>query len=247
MSQVTDTNKSGDNNADTTQDQQKPQYTEEQQKHIDSIVEERLARQKKTLATEFQTNLTTELDKLRKELTPAPKGKKEGENDAEANQARQLIENEKAEARQAREAAQRLQTELDTAKKQNAEILKKQSITTAMRECNFYNPEEVMLLTESRIELDPETGKYIVRENGVVKKNSSLEPMTLEEFFKGYAQARPYLVNGSVVPGAGSSENSRQGSHRTTVASKADLKSAKEKSEYIEKFGLDAFEKLPAK
>jgi len=89
-----------------------------------------------------------------------------------------------------------------------------------------------------------------VKENGNIKLNSGMTPMTLTEYFSQFAAARPYLVKGAVKNGTGAAESGRAGSFQNnlgTIKTKADVKTTKEKVEYITKFGYAAWEKLPTK
>jgi ethanolamine utilization protein EutQ (cupin superfamily) len=234
-----------DQNTSETTPPAKPSYTPEQQKHIDEMITARLTREKTASTKEMET-LTAKVTELTSQLEAATKPETKGkEKDAETEQVKQLIAQEKANTKQAQDLVKRLQDDLTKTKDENSKILKSQAIRdAATKAAKFHNLAEVMLLTEGRIEFDTDLSRYVVRENGVVVKNSSMDPMELTEYYTQFAQQRPYMVNGDVVSGAGSHENGG-GGNLGTVKSKADFKSAKERSDYITKFGLEAFENLP--
>jgi hypothetical protein len=112
----------------------------------------------------------------------------------------------------------------------------------------FHDINLVRTLVEGAIELDPDTRQWVIKENGITKKNASLEPMSLSDYFKTFAAQRPFLVKGTAKGGVGSSENQRSVIGGVgVVRTKADVKTVKDKSEYLNKFGLAAWEDLPLK
>jgi hypothetical protein len=219
----------------------KIEFNEAQQKHVNKLVQDRLARQEATLKTDFEKSMNEKLDALRKELAP-PSDDATKTEDATKKQHRELLEAEQRKAKVEQLKAQELEKKLKDTEGTLAKRDKRDAMTKAMNGIGFHSPEEVLLLTDAAIELSPDGKGYVVRENGVIKENSSLEPMALEEFFRVYAQARPWSVNEDLVAGAGSAPGK---TNVGTVRSRVDLKDAKSKSDYIDKFGYDAYEALP--
>jgi hypothetical protein len=236
-----------DQNPDQNIDPAKPTFTQEQQDYIsNNIVKERLARQAASLREEFKTTLATEIEKAITKAKEAPivdLGTGDDKDKAAREQHKALLEQEQAKTKKEQEKAALLDKQLAESRNENERILKHNAITKAMKGIGFHSPEEVEMLIDRHVEKSPDGKGYVIKENGVVKENASLEPMTLAEYLRDWASARPYSVDSSLITGAGSTPGNA--SSQGQVKTKADLKNAKEKSEYIKKFGYDAFEKLP--
>jgi len=134
---------------------------------------------------------------------------------------------------------------------ENKKILKDQAIAEAAASLpngvEFHELKTVKKLVEDDISFDGESNQWVVKENGNVKMNSSMEPMNLVEYFATFAAARPYLVKGTVKSGTGAAESGRSSAHLGTsvIRTKADIKTVKEKVDFITKFGYPAFAALP--
>lgn len=237
-------------------------FDDKQQERVNQIVQERLQRQEANLKKQFETQLSTKESELQKqidELKSAASGEGNGGNNGTNNnggtkadelkaaieaQFKQLLEAEKAKAANAQTLAEKMKQEKESAIKDAYRIRKEVAMRRAASEAaNFYTIDDVLALTDAQIEFDTDANDWVIKENGVVKQNSELKPMSLTEFYEQWAQARPYLVNGDVKSGAGSSENKGSGG-TGTVTKRADLKDAESIAEYISKFGLSAYEKL---
>lgn len=229
-------------------DAAKVEFSEVQQTAIGKIFDTRFGKinakhetEKKALADQ-NAALQAEL-----ELLKAGKKKPEGDEDAQQKQIKELLNNEKSQTAAAKAALEASKIEASGLHKENLRIRKEIAIQNATAG-RFLDMEAVQSMTENKIEWDDDTKTFIVRENGIVRQNSALQNMTLQEYFEEFGKKRPFLVRSDVVGGAGSSENAGgAASNIGVVRTKADLKSYKDKSAYITKFGLSAFETLPIK
>jgi hypothetical protein len=230
----------------------KVEFDDNQKEHVNKLIQDRLARQKDTLEKQlektFDERLQSELAKLRTEL--APKDDKGKDKDADPveqakEQARKYIEEEQRKAQvadqkraEAEKKAQQLETEFARVRKQDV-------IRKAMAESGykFHAPEMVLSLTEQFIDTDSE-GNYVVKdEKGNIRENSSLDPMTPEQLYADWGKTNPWAVEAEVVPGTGAKPGSPTKTH--TVSKKSDFKSDKDKSDYIDKYGMDKYLDLP--
>jgi hypothetical protein len=101
--------------------------------------------------------------------------------------------------------------------------------------------EDVMVITGRYFKLSSDGTVQVLDEAGEVTLK------TVEEFFtKDFKERKPkfYAATGS---SGGGTAGGGGGGGTGTVRTRADLKSVKEKNDYIEKHGLDAWKKLPAK
>lgn len=233
--------------AEAEKNKQKVTFTEDQQTVINTLINQRFAKvsekhetEKKALADE-KAALVAELEALK-----SGKAKKEGaEEDPKEKQYKDLLTNEKAQTAAAKAALEKEGNEKKALAEENMRIRKEIAINQASGG-RFLDMEAVLSMVQGKIEYDEDTKSFVVREGGIIRQNASLQNMTLAEYFDDFAKKRPYLVRSDVVGGAGSSENAGgAGPSVGVVRAKADLKSFKEKSAYITKFGLPAYEALP--
>jgi len=233
-------------------------FSDEQKTAINEIIEQRLGRQKLTIeksakeAAEAAAN--ERIAALEAELAAAKKGgSKEGENkDGEKEQWKNLIDAEKKQTAAERARAEKAEAEKQGLAKTNAEIVKNVAIRDAIagqETFQFHNFDTVRRLTEHLVSFDDETGKFIVKdEAGTVMQNSSFQPMTLGEFYTKFASEHPYLVSSQAKGGTGAGESGRTNAGGLSkVTCKADLKTVKDKVDYVNKFGEEAFAALPMK
>ncbi len=229
--------------------EKKIEFTPEQQEYFNTTVKARLARQQKELEktfTERYTTLETQINDLKSQVKP--EGDKGGDGDpatkdmteAQRKQHKELLEAEQRKAAAEAKKREEAEKQLTEAKKAIAERDKLDAIRKAMSGKGFHSPEEVIKLTGDQVELSADGKNYVVKENGILVENSSLEPMTLDEFYAHVAATKTWLVSSDLVSGTGATPAGKS----PTVTSKADLKNAQEKSEYIERHGMEAFLKL---
>jgi hypothetical protein len=243
--QVTDPNKPGDGTPNPN-DKKPVELTPEQQEHVNKVFNARFAKIESKHEEEMKA-LKTQLDSLTKKDDPPP-GKKDEEDSAEKKQFKGLLDQEKTRTKNAELLAAQNAREAKEAREESMRTRKEVAISRAAQKQNFYENDVVTKMIWDSIEWDEDSKNFIVKENGVVKQNSSLQNMTLEEFLTDFAAKRPYLVNGDVKGGIGSAENRNSNSSGAgLIKSKADLKTAKDKSEFIGKFGLAKYEALPLK
>jgi hypothetical protein len=255
MADGTDTSKNNsgsDNGNNETKEPRKFSFDADEQDFIQGLIDKAVGKVHKKYEAQLN-DLNSKLDTTKssdgnddnKGGDSGNKGK--GKEDAvDQKQFRELLEAEKAKTKNAELMAKAKEKEAADAAAEAMRIRKEVAISRAASRQNFYELDVVMKMTQDSIEWDDETKKFVVKENGVVKQNSSLEPMSLEEYFASFAAQRPYLVNGDVKGGAGSSESNKSNS-AGLVKTKADLKTAKDKSDFISKFGLAKYETLPLK
>ena len=227
-------------------------FSEQQQKKIQDIIDARMGKAKGKHAEELTAaeqkiaELTAALEEATKAADPNdPEGKKK---------YKELIDGEKAKTTKAEEKAKLNETKAKAAEARELNLRKETAMSRAMQKAaKFVDTADVMDLTSKHITWNEELERFVVLgPDKKIKQNSSLDPMTLEEYFTDFAQKRPYLVNGDVKAGAGS-EEAGGSVNLGTIHTKADLTRStpaltrKAKSDFIDKFGLDAFEALPLK
>lgn len=229
------------------QQQPKIEFNDDQQKFINELINKRFSKveDKHQQTLKALQDEKTALENQLAELKNGKTKKETTEQDPKEKQFADLLNNEKSRTKAAEELALKTKEEAKAVAAENMSIRKEIAISKATGG-RFLDMDAVMAMTASKIEYDDDSKTFVVRENGVIRQNSSLQNMTLEEYFEEFGKKRPYLVNSDVVGGAGSTENKKGGlSAVGVVNTKADLKTIKEKSDYIKKFGIDAFEKLP--
>lgn len=243
----------------------KVEFTTEQQEHINTIFNTRFAKiseqkeqEKKALEDKIAA-LETAVAAKAKETAKEGSAAADATKDEEARkQTLDLLNAEKQQTKAAKDAFETERAARVRAEEQNAHILKNQAIRDAashMDTIEFYDLGLVTELVKELVVFDKDSNRFVVKENGVVKQNSSLEPMTLTEYFQAFAVQRPYLVKGVAKGGSGSSDSDRHSSQFDAglIHTKADLNKGtqsqriKAKSDYITKFGLEAFTALPLK
>jgi len=235
-----------------------PQFTEEQQAFINNVIDQRIGKTKAQAEKEKADAITAAVNKAiadkdaeitRLNESLKSKGGNPAEIEAERAQMKSLLAAEKQNTQTAAELAKKHLERADSLFAENRAILKGQAIREAMdaqESFSFVDPKVVRQLVDGDIVYDDESNAWVVKQNGVVRQNSSLQPMSVKEFLAEFAAQHPYLVKGTTKGGTGSRESSG-GAGLGKVTTKADLKTTAEKSDYIKKFGYDAFAKLPAK
>ena len=174
----------------------KVEFDELQKEHVNKVIQDRLGRQKTALETQFEERLQSELVKLRAELTPPKKEEKKDKDDPvemAKEQARQFIEEERRKATTAALKQKEAEEKVKKLEEDFAKVRKQDAMRKAMANSGyqFHSPEEVLMLTERFIETASD-GTYIVRdENGKVRENSSLDTMSMEEYYADFGKVRP--------------------------------------------------------
>lgn len=231
----------------------KPQLDAETQDYVNNLFNQRFAK----IQSKHEQELKALSDKLEELKTAPPVAVPPvvvptTDPEESKRQMKQLLDAEKANTRS-------IQSLLDVEKadklkviQENKTILKNQAISDAVQDLpnglEFHEVKTVKKLTEDDISFDEDSNQWVVKENGVIKQNASLVPMTLSEYFAAFAAARPYLVKGTTKGGSGSAESGAPTVKGVgIVRSKADVKSVKEKVDFISNFGYDKWAALPTK
>lgn len=207
---------------DPNPDLKKVEFTPEQQAKVDELIKESMGRagnEARATAARLETDMATlraDLAAAKEALKTAPPSKKKEANEDVAQLQSQIDEMKTAskstadELKRLGDVAKAKDAEIEKARNETVAVRKQNAIQAAATEHNFFNPQVVSKLTEDKIKWDSEKSKFVVlNDEGGVRLNSTLDPMTLGEFFKEFAASNPYLVRGDVKPGVGSKENSR--------------------------------------
>lgn len=112
----------------------------------------------------------------------------------------------KAESDRILASAQADRNARDAALASVASIKKENAITAAAQSLGFVKPEMVAKMTSDAVKISADGVVSIVKPDGTVKLNNSLEPMTLQEFYTEFAKENPFMVRGEVRPGTGAFE-----------------------------------------
>lgn len=236
-------------NGEGNGNEKKPvELTKEQQEHVNTIFNTRFAKitaKYEDQIKSFQTELET-LKSVKDEKKDDKEKKEDDDKDGIKKEFKGLLEAERNKTKLVEADKARLTQEAKEARDESMKIRKEVAIARAATKQNFYELDVVSNIIWDKVEYDADAGTFVVKENGVVKQNSSMVPMTLEEYLTDFASKRPYLVNGDVKGGSNSTDSKNSGG-AGLVKTRADLKSAKEKSDFITKFGLEKYEALPAK
>lgn len=208
------------NNPNNGADDKKVEFTAEQQAKVNELIQNAMGRagreqREKATALESQlTKLSAELEQARTELNNAKTSgeRKEAAKDMASLQA-EIDRVRNSHNEEVTRFKSELQKERDNAQRANKELVetrKQVAISKAVSELNFVNNDVVSKLTDTNIRWDGEKGKFVVvGDDGNPRMNSSLEPMSLKEFYSEFAAQNPYLVRGDVKAGAGSGSSSR--------------------------------------
>lgn len=224
----------------------KVELSKEQQDHVNKIFDQRFG--KITAKHEQEVaRLAAELEtaKAVKDAAAVEAEKNKGEDDPEKKQFKGLLEAEKNKAKLAEAEMTKARNEAKEARNEAQRVRKEVAITKAANKQNFFELDVVSKMIWDTVEFDEDAKTFVIKEGGAVRQNSSLVPMTLDEYLADFAAQRPYLVNGSVKGGTSSTDAGSSSNSMGLIKTKKDLKTAKEKSEYITKFGGQKFEDLP--
>lgn len=202
-----------DNSTDQTQNS-KPTFTPEQQEVFNNALREaqgRAGREHKERADRLQRELD-ELKSRQNEKTEttgntANTSDKEPDWKVENKRIREEYDNKVELANQKALAEARRREDLE---KTMRERDRQDAIREAMdsQEFEFVNRKAVIGLSHSNVVWDEDRSRFVVHDDkGRLRFNSSLEPMTLEEYYQAFSTEHPYLVKAKTVGGAGSSES----------------------------------------
>jgi hypothetical protein len=234
-------------------------FDEKQQAKVNEIVQQRLAQERKQLMDKYD-KLKTDFDSVKSELDEAKtrsakaktsKEKEGADDDVEAlksqlDELKGLVTSAKSEAEQARKEAKARERELESARNTEKQYRKEVAISKAAGKIAFFDINAVRKLTEDNIEWSDEHGKFIVlREDKQPRLNSSLELMSLEEYFTEWSVKNPWAVRSDVKPGAGSTQQQqRSGVARYELTEIFGPKSDARKAMELKKSAPDAYKRM---
>lgn len=232
-----------------------PQFNDEAKTYIQSLIEERVSRQNASHQRELdriKAEHDAALNAERERHKTKPTGEGTSTEEAEKAQYKAILEAEKQRTAAVQAALEAATAKMKDIEGTNFKILKDVALNKAIVEqdtFNFVDIDVVKTLTDRYVSFDADSGTYIVKDDsGVVRQNDSLKPMSLKEFYADFGTKHPYLVASKVKGGTGAGDSSRTiAGGLKQVGTKSDLKDFKDKSEYIKKFGLSAYEALPLK
>jgi hypothetical protein len=237
---------------------EKPTLTEDEKKKFNDIFRERYAElQEKTRkdtakALEEQAQkLKTDFEAKIAEATAKKADKPAGEIVDETAEAKRIVADYKRLIEQRETEIKGLTGSLKDKDSTIQAMAKDRAVADAISGISFVNSKQVKVLTGDAIELDPESGKYVVRnDEGQIMIGDDFKPVSLKDYYTKYAELNPHLVKSGVVAGAGSTPNGAPGTpgEFAHVKSKADLASdLKLRIRYVDKHGYDKYAALPAK
>ena len=188
-------------------------YTEAQQAHLQTLIDQAVGRSARTLRADLETE-RTERTRISAELATALANKPAVKTGEEAVNQNAEFERVKADHKTALDAANaqlaERSREVVKAKSEAQSVRTEVAITNAASKVSFVDLGVVIKLTKDSVQLDPETGRFtVLNDNGQPRLNSSFEPMSLDEFYNDFAAKNKYLVRGNVIAGTGASESTR--------------------------------------
>jgi len=196
---------------------QKVTFDERQQEKVTELIKAAKGEAAKELRAErdalkaasdaLQAQLEAAKADLAKSKTPSEK--KDAKGDVEALQAqiaemRTVTDGVKAEAARLKAAAELKAKEAQDARELVSNYKRDAAIREAAGKVGFYDPADVATATSASVSWDEDRKSFVVIENGTVRLNNAIEPMSLEEYYQEFAAKKPYLVRGDVKGGAGS-------------------------------------------
>jgi hypothetical protein len=235
---------------------EKVELTDDEKKKFNLVFRDRYAevhekaRKDTAKALEEQAQkLKADFDTKIAELSAKKIEKPAGEVVDETAEAKRIVADYK---RTIEEREKELKANQITLKEKDTKIqtmIKDRAITDALSGIPFVNLKQVKVLTGDAIELDADSGNYVVRnEEGQIMMGDDFKPVSLKDYFTKYAELNPHMVRSDVKGGAGSTPNAAPGTpgEFANIKSKADLASdMKLRIRYVEKYGLEKYTALP--
>lgn len=243
--------------ATATETTEKPTLTEEQKKLFNDVFRERYSELEAKKRKDIATALEEQAQKLKADFetklaeATTKKVDKPVENVDESAEAKRIVADHKRLLAEREKEMSNLSKELEAQKSTIKTMAKDRAITDAMSAVPFVNAKQVKVLTGDAIELDPDSGNYVVRnEEGHIVMGDDFRPISLKNYFITYGEQNPHLVKSGVIAGAGSTTNGAPGTpgEFAHIKSKADLQGRENmqlRIRYVEKFGPEKFEALP--
>lgn len=194
---------------DTTTTNQTISFSQEQQAHIDRIIQDRLARDRDKRKSELDV-LAAEKAALEAKLheaaqAAAAKGEsKDGLSAEQAVEFKKINDKLQLELDAARKAAEQKTLESKAKADQLVSYQKEVAIVNAAQAAGFIDPSMVVQLTKDNVTIDEDGKIQIIGNNKEQRYNSAYQPLSLVEYMQEFATQRPYLVRSDTKTGAGS-------------------------------------------
>lgn len=237
----------------------KIELTDDEKKKFNLVFRDRYAEVKETSRKDIAKALEEQAQKLKTEfetkiaeLTPKKVDKPASEVTDETAEAKRIVADYKRTIEQREKELQGLQGTLKDRDTKIQAMVKDRAITDALSGIPFVNLKQVKVLTGDAIELDSESGNYIVRnDENQIMMGDDFKPVSLKDYFTKYAELNPHMVKSGVVAGAGSTQNSVPGTpgefaHIKTKADLAGPQNMQLRIRYVDKFP-GKYEALPLK
>lgn len=199
-------------------------FDEAQQAKINEIIESRLGRESSKYKAELDSR-NAKITQLESDLAAARDAAKHGKgsskddaNDevsrlrAEIEEVRRVNSTRESDYKslQAQIAAEKKAAE--DARSEALNTRKNAAIMSAADKVGFIDLDDVVSLTERHVVWNDDHKQFVVlNPAGQPRLNASFEPMSLEEYYREYANTKKHLVRSDVLFGSGSAENSRAG------------------------------------
>ena len=194
----------------TTTQEEPVTFSESQQKAIDRIIQDRLARAARASKAELDA-ANAKAAEIAEKLAAKQGTQSANEADPEAQVAefRRVSEANRAEADAARKAAEAKSLEAKEAHKKLENYQIQSAIERQAELANFIDPSIVVHLVKDKARLNDDGTVAIIGENNEQRYNNQYKPMSLAEFINEFAESRSYLVRSDVKTGAGSTATAK--------------------------------------
>lgn len=222
----------------------KPTFTPEQQAYLNNVViKEAQGRAAKDVRAE-NARLLAEIAALKEGVVKEPEtvkteakpGEATPDFKAEVERIKREFTNElklsKQDAKAKADEAAALKLALASRDKNDA-------IRTAMDSLgvDFVNRNAALKLSEDAVVWDEDRKRFVVHDSkGVLRFNSSLEPMDLVDYYQTFVNENPYLVKAQVRGGTGSKESASIGTSKHPIE---DIFGSKSKGALANKLALE--------
>lgn len=197
-------------------------YTDEQQNHINGLVNDsfdRAFKKAEKAAAAKLAPLQTELDELRAKLavppTPpaaaAPAKKDEPVADARVLEMQARLDEMKAIADQLREAERAAKAEAKLAQARGKKTRIKEEFIRAADKVDFFDRMDVFNLVEGQLDLDPESDRVVIVNPATNHPRQSVSGnMSIDEFINDFVKTKPHMVRSKAAAGGTGASEARR-------------------------------------
>ena len=189
----------------------KVEFTPEQQEKVNKLIQDGMSRAAKDVKEQLAT-IAAEKEALAAKLDEALKAVKPKDGEpgdltrVQIAEAQRVNESLKEQMRTIRESAALKEQEAQTAKAQAHELSKMYALEKAISG-RFIDPDMIISSTKDSIGWDEAFQRWVIKNpEGSPRMNSSLEPMSLEEFYAEVAEKKPWAVNAQFRGGSGATK-----------------------------------------